>query len=62
MPGSQPPLIFFLLPDTDQNNEDTPIISVVVHGVYILVSRPIQYCPLPNQNFEKNSQDPADPA
>ena len=60
MPGSRPPLS--LIPDPDQNKEDTSFISVVAYGVYIPLSRPIQFCPLPNQNFEKNAQDPADPA
>ena len=58
MPGSQPP---FFIPDPGQNKEDTSIISVVVYCGYIPLSRPIQFCPLPNQNFEK-AQDPADPA
>ena len=51
MPGSQPP---FFIPDPGQNKEDTSIISVVVYCVYIPLSRPIQFCPLPNQNFEKS--------
>ena len=60
VPGSQPP--FSLIPDTDQNKEDTSFISVVGYGAYIPLSRPIQFCPLTNQNFEKNAQDPAGPA
>ena len=60
MQGSQPP--FYLIPDPDQNKEDTSVISVVAYGVYIPLSRPIQFCPLPNQNFEKNAKHPADPA
>ena len=56
VPGSQPP--FCLNPDPDENKEDTAFISVV--GVYIPLSHPIQFCPIPNQNFEKNVQDPAD--
>ena len=59
-PGSQPP--FSLIPDPDQNKEDTSFISAVGYGVYISLSRPIKFCLLPNQNFEKNSQDPGDPA
>ena len=51
--GSQPP--FSLIPEPDQNKEDTAIISVVDYGVYIPLSRPIQFFPLPNQNFEKNA-------
>ena len=60
MPGSQPP--FSLIPDPHQNKEDTSFISVVTYGVYIPLSRPIQFCALSNQIFEKNAQDPADPA
>ena len=60
MPGSQPP--FCLIPHPGHNNEDTSFISGVSYGVYIPTSRPIQICPLPNQNFEKSAQDPADPA
>ena len=60
MPGSQPH--FSLIPDPDQNEEDTSLISVVYYGVYIPLSRPIQLCPLTNLNFEKNTQDPEDPA
>ena len=60
MPGSQPP--FSLIPEADTNKGDTSFISVVVYGVYILLSRPIQFCPLPNQNFEKNAKDTGDPA
>ena len=58
MPGSQPP--FSLIPDPDQNKEDTSFIAVVAYGEYIPLSHAIQFCPLPNQNFEKNFQDPAD--
>ena len=60
MPGSQPP--FSWIPDPDQNKEDISIISVVAYGVYIPLSRPIQFCLLPSQNFDINVQDPADPA
>ena len=60
VPGSQPP--FSLIPDSDQNNEDTSFISAVAYAVYIHLSRPIQFCFLSSQNFEKNVQDPADPA
>ena len=60
VPGSQPP--FSLIPDPDQNKEDASLISAVSYGVYIPLSRPIQFCPLPSQNFEKNAQDPGDPA
>ena len=60
MPGSQPP--FYLIPDPDKNAEDASIISVVAYGVYIPLSRPIHFCPLPSQNFEENAQDPGDPA
>ena len=49
VPGSQPP--FRLIPDPDQNKEDTPFISVVAYDVCIPVSRPIQFCLLSNQNF-----------
>ena len=59
MPGSQPP--FSLILDPDQNKEDTSLISAVSYGVYIPLSRPIQFCPLSSQNFEKNAQDPGDP-
>ena len=58
--GSQPP--FSWIPDPYQNKEDRSPISIVANGVYITLSRPIQFCPLPNQNIEKNAQDPADPA
>ena len=60
MPGSQPPFSFILGPD--QNKQHTPFISVAAYGVYVPLSRPLQFCPLLNQNFEKNVQDPADPA
>ena len=60
MPGSQPPLS--LVSDPDQNKGDTSIISFVTNGVYIPLSRRIQFCPLAMQNFEKNAQDPGDPA
>ena len=60
VPGSRPP--FSLIPDPDQNKEDTSFISVVAYGVYIPLSRPIQFCLLPNQNFEKNAKDLEDPA
>ena len=60
MPGSQPR--FSLTPDPDQNKGDTSFTAVVAYGVYIPVSRPIQLRPLPNQNWEKNAQDLAEPA
>ena len=60
MPGSIPP--FSLIPDPGQNKEDTSFISVVAYGVYIPLSRPIQFRLLTNQNFEKTAQDPVDPA
>ena len=60
VPGSQAP--FSLIPDSDQNKKDTSFISVVAYGSYIPLSRAIQFCPLPSQNFEKNAQDPGDPA
>ena len=60
VPRSQPPFSF--IPDPDQNKQDTSVIPVVAYGVNIPLSRPIQICLLPNQNFEKNAQDPADPA
>ena len=59
VPGAQPP--FPLIPDPDQNKEATSFISVVAYDIYIPLSRPIQFCLLPNQNFEKNAQDPGDP-
>ena len=59
MPGSQ--ALFPLIPDPDQNKVDTLFIFVVACGIYIALSRLIQFCLLPNQNFEKNAQDPADP-
>ena len=37
-------------------------IYVVAYGLYIPLSPPSQFCPLPNQNFETNSRDPADRA
>ena len=49
-----------MIPYPDQNKEDTSFISVVACGVYIPLSRPIQFRPLPNQNFEENTQDPGD--
>ena len=58
VPGPQPP--FSLTPDPDQNKEDTSLIPVVFYGVYIRLSRRIQFCPLTNLNFEKNVQDPGD--
>ena len=60
VPGSQPP--FYLIPDPNQNKEYTSLISAVSYGVYISLSRPIQFCSLPSQNFEKNAQDTGDPA
>ena len=58
----QDPNHLFFIPDPDQNEEDTSLISAVSFGVYILLSRPIQFCALPSQNFEKNAQDPGNPA
>ena len=60
VPGSQTP--FYLIPDPDQNKEDTSFISVVAWCVYIPLSRTNQFCPVPDQNFELNAKDPADPA
>ena len=60
--GARIPTTFSLIPDPGQNKEDISIISAVTYGAYILLSRPIQFCPFPNQYFEKNSQNPADPA
>ena len=60
MPGSQPPLSLIL--DPDQNKEDASLISVVAYGFYVPLSRLIQFCPVPNQNSEKNAQDTGDPA
>ena len=60
MPGSQPQLS--LIPDPDQNKEDTSLISVVAYGFYVPLSRLIQFCPVPSQSFEKNAQDTGDPA
>ena len=60
VPGSQPS--FSLIQDPDQNKEDTSFIYVLAYGVYIPLSHPIQFCPFPKQNVEKNVQDPADPA
>ena len=59
VPGSQPP--FSLIPDPDHNKEDTSFISVVANDLYIPLSRPIQFCLLPSQKFEKNNQGPGDP-
>ena len=56
----QDPSLFFFISDPDQNKEDTPFISVVAYGVYIPLSRSIQFCILPNQDFEKNAKDLAD--
>ena len=56
------PNTFPLITDPDQNKVDTSFIFVVACSVYILLSRLIQFCLLPNQNFEKNVQDPADTA
>ena len=58
----QDPNHFFIIPDPDRHREDTSFISVVTYGVYIPLSCPIKFCLLPNQNFEKNAQDPRDPA
>ena len=60
VPGSQPR--FSLIPDPDQNNEDTSFISAVAYVVYTPRSCPIPFYSLPSQNFEKNAQDPVDPA
>ena len=51
VPGFQPP--FSLVPDPDQNKKYTSFISVAAYGVYIPLSRPIQFCSLPKRNFEK---------
>ena len=59
VPGSHPH--FSLISDPHQNKEDASFISVATYGVYIPLSRPIQFCPLTNQKIEKNAQDPADP-
>ena len=59
-PGSQPHCS--LIPDPKQNNENASFVSAVAYGVYISLSRPIHFCLLPKQNFEKNTKDPADPA
>ena len=62
-----PSHLFSLIQDPDQNKEDTSFISVVSYGVYIALSGPIQFCPLPYQNFEKTPkilqilQNPGDP-
>ena len=55
MPGFQPH--FSLIPDPDENKEDTSFISVVAHRVYYPLLCPIQSCSLPEQNFEKNAQN-----
>ena len=60
VPGSLPP--FSLIPDPNQNKEDTSLISAVFYGVYIPLSRPIQFCTLPSQKFRENAQDPGEPA
>ena len=57
VPGPQTP--FSLNPDPDQNKEDTTFISVLACEFCIPLSLPIQFCPLLNQNFEKNAKDPA---
>ena len=54
VPGSQPP--FSIIPDLDQNKEDTSFISVVAYGVYIPLARPTRFCLLTNQDFEKNAK------
>ena len=54
-PGSQPP--FSLNPDPDKNKDDAYSILVVAYSSYIPLSRPNQFCPLLDQNFEKNAQD-----
>ena len=59
VPGSQQPFSF--IPDPGQKKEDASIISVSVYVVFTPLSQPIQFCPLPNQNFEKNAQYPAYP-
>ena len=60
VPGSQLP--FSLIRDPDQNKEDMSFISVVAYGIYIRLSPLIQLCSLPDQNFEKNVHDLADPS
>ena len=52
-PGSQQPFSF--IPDPDQDEEDTSFISVVADDLYIPLLRPIQFCPLPNQNNGENA-------
>ena len=56
------PTTFSMIPDPDQNKEGTSFIFVVAYHTYISLSRPTQFCLLPNQSFEKNVQDPAYPA
>ena len=57
MPGS-----FLRVQILTKIKDDTSFASAAAYEVYIPLSRPIQCCPLPNQNFEKNAQDPGDPA
>ena len=57
-----PKHLFSLIPDPDQNKGDPCFVSAVAYGVDIRLSCPIQFRLLPNQNFVKNAQDPADPA
>ena len=54
--------LFSLIPDPDQNKEHTTFIFAVGYCIYIPLSRLTQFCLLPNQNFVKNTKDPADPA
>ena len=51
VPGSQPP--FSLNPYPDQNKQDTSFISIAAYCIYIPLSRPTQFCPLPLQYLEK---------
>ena len=57
VPGPQSHFSLYL--DGDQNKEDTVFTYVVDYGIYIHTSRPIQFCCFPNENFEKNAQEPA---
>ena len=59
VPGSQPP--FSLIPDPDENKEDRSFNSAAAYDIYSPLSRPIQFCCLPNQNVDKIAKDPGDP-
>ena len=58
------PIHLFLLFEILTKIRKIGIFFSIAYGVYIRLSRPILYqtCLLPNQNFEKNAQYPADPA